>query len=273
MTSTIKDFLESGVHFGHQKRKWNPKMRKYIFGSRNNIYIIDLQQTVRYLRKVYNVVRDNTAEGQNILFVGTKKQAVDAIGEYAKKCDMPYVNYRWLGGILTNFNTIRKSIKKMETIEKMEEEGKLGFLTKKEALILRRKKDKLKQYFDGIRGMTTLPDMIFVIDTVKEHIVVKEAKTLGIPIIAPLDTNCDPDDVTYKIPSNDDAIRSIRLICSEITNAILEGKEIRNEKANEEEALEASDANSEEAEKEVIQEVKAEAAAEVTDEAKTTEEK
>jgi small subunit ribosomal protein S2 len=232
MTATMKDLLESGVHFGHQKRKWNPKMKKYIFGVRNNIYIIDLQQTIRYLRKVYSIVKDSAAEGKTMLFVGTKRQAIDSIEESAKACNMPYVNYRWLGGILTNFDTIRKSIKKMEVIEKMEQDGKLDYLTKKEALILRRKKDKLKKYFNGIREMKSIPDMIFVVDTVKEHIVIKEAKVLGIPIVAPIDTNCDPDDVTYKIPSNDDAIRSVKLICKEMSDAMIEGKSIYEENKN-----------------------------------------
>jgi len=267
MTSTMKDLLESGIHFGHQKRKWNPKMKKYIFGVRNNIYIIDLQQTIRYLRKVYSIVKDNAAEGKSMLFVGTKRQAIDSIAEGAKACNMPYVNHRWLGGILTNFHTIRKSVKKMETIEKMEAEGKLDYLTKKEALILRRKKDKLRKYFDGIREMNSLPDMIFVVDTVKEHIVVKEAKVLGIPIIAPIDTNCDPDDVTYKIPSNDDAIRSIKLITKEISNAMNEGKAIYEENKiknitqdiEQEQEQEDAPVSLEEQEQEVIKEAKEQA--------------
>jgi small subunit ribosomal protein S2 len=222
----MKDLLECGVHFGHQTRRWNPKMKKYIFGERKNIYIIDLQKTLRYFRYTYNVVRDAAAEGKTILFVGTKKQANAAIKEYATKCGMPYVDHRWLGGMLTNFQTIKQSIRKLEIIQKMEEEGQLDLLTKKEALVLRRKKDKLMDYLGGIKDMKGAPDMIFVIDTVKEKIAVKEANRLGIPVVAPIDTNCDPDVIDYPIPGNDDAIRSIQLFCREMCEAIIEGKEI-----------------------------------------------
>jgi small subunit ribosomal protein S2 len=224
---TMKDLLECGVHFGHQTRRWNPKMKKFIFGERKNIYIIDLQKTLRYFRHTYNVVRDAAAEGKTVLFVGTKKQASNAVKDAAIACGMPYVNHRWLGGMLTNWNTIKLSIRKLDIIEKMEEDGQIELLTKKEALMLRRKKAKLLDYLGGIRDMKTAPDMIFVIDTVKENIAVLEARRLGIPVVAPLDTNCDPDVVDYPIPGNDDAIRSIQLFCREMREAINEGKEIK----------------------------------------------
>ncbi|EIW2362484.1 30S ribosomal protein S2 [Campylobacter jejuni] len=224
---SMRDLLECGVHFGHQTRRWNPKMKKFIFGERKGIYVIDLQKTLRYFRYTYNIVRDAAAEGKTILFVGTKKQAGGAIKEYAEKCGMPYVNHRWLGGMMTNFGTIRQSIRKLEVIEKMEEDGSIKLLTKKEALMLTRKKEKLLAYLGGIRYMKTQPDMIFVIDTVKEKIAVQEANRLRIPVVAPLDTNCDPDLVTYSIPGNDDAIRSVQLFCQEMAEAINEGKALR----------------------------------------------
>ncbi|MFV0947254.1 30S ribosomal protein S2 [Campylobacter jejuni] len=224
---SMRDLLECGVHFGHQTRRWNPKMKKFIFGERKGIYVIDLQKTLRYFRYTYNIVRDAAAEGKTILFVGTKKQAGGAIKEYAEKCGMPYVNHRWLGGMMTNFGTIRQSIRKLEVIEKMEEDGSIKLLTKKEALMLTRKKEKLLAYLGGIRYMKTQPDMIFVIDIVKEKIAVQEANRLRIPVVAPLDTNCDPDLVTYPIPGNDDAIRSVQLFCQEMAEAINEGKALR----------------------------------------------
>lgn len=224
---SMRDLLECGVHFGHQTRRWNPKMKKFIFGERKGIYVIDLQKTLRYFRYTYNIVRDAAAEGKTILFVGTKKQAGGAIKEYAEKCGMPYVNHRWLGGMMTNFGTIRQSIRKLEVIEKMEEDGSIKLLTKKEALMLTRKKEKLLAYLGGICYMKTQPDMIFVIDTVKEKIAVQEANRLRIPVVAPLDTNCDPDLVTYPIPGNDDAIRSVQLFCQEMAEAINEGKALR----------------------------------------------
>lgn len=223
---TMRDLLECGVHFGHQTRRWNPKMKKFIFGERKGIYIIDLQKTIRYFRYTYNIVRDAAAEGKTILFVGTKKQAVQAIKDYAEKCGMPYVNHRWLGGMLTNFGTIRQSIRKLEVIEAMEEDGSINLLTKKEGLMLRRKKEKLIATLGGIRNMKSLPDMIFVIDTVKEKIAVAEANRLGMPVVAPIDTNCDPDVVDYPIPGNDDAIRSVQLFCQEMCEAIIEGKSL-----------------------------------------------
>ena len=220
----MKDLLECGVHFGHQTRRWNPKMKKFIFGARKNIYIIDLQKTLRYFKYTYNIVRDAAAEGQTVLFVGTKKQARQAIKEHAERCGMPYVATRWLGGMLTNYPTMKKSIRKLEIIEQMEETGQINLLTKKEALMLKRKKEKLSSYLEGFRHMKKLPDMMFVIDSVKEHIAVKEARRLGMKVVAPLDTNCDPDMVDYPIPGNDDAIRSINLFCQEIAEAVIEGK-------------------------------------------------
>ncbi len=248
---TMKDLLECGVHFGHQTRRWNPKMKKFIFGERKNIYIIDLQKTLKYFKEVYNVVRDAAAEGKTILFVGTKKQARDAIKEHAQRCGMPYVAYRWLGGMLTNYPTIKKSIRKLELIEKMEETGQINLLTKKEALMLKRKKEKLLKYLEGYRNVKETPDFLFVIDAVKEHIAVKEARRLGVKVIAPLDTNCDPDLIDYPIPGNDDAIRSINLFCREIADAIIEGKNLAEQDAQEvqeDEAEKAKDATKEEVE-------------------------
>lgn len=223
---TMKDLLECGVHFGHQTRRWNPKMKKFIFGVRKNIHIIDLQKTLRYFRYTYNIVRDAAAEGKTIMFVGTKKQASETLKEYAESVQAPYVNYRWLGGMLTNFSTIRKSIRKLEIIEEMESSNQIDLLTKKEKLMIQRKKEKLTQYLGGVRHLKKAPDMIFVIDAAKEKIAVAEARRLGIPVVAPLDTNCDPDVVDYPIPGNDDAIRSIQLFCKEIAEAIIEGRAI-----------------------------------------------
>ncbi len=252
---TMKDLLECGVHFGHQTRRWNPKMKKYIFGVRKNIYIIDLQKTLRFFRYTYTVVRDAAAEGKTVLFVGTKKQARTAVREAAIKCNAPYVDNRWLGGMLTNFPTIQKSIRKLEIIEQMQESGQMELLTKKEALMLTRTKAKLEAYLGGIRNMKKLPDMLFVVDAVKEHIAVKEANKLGIPVVAPLDTNCDPDVITYPIPGNDDAIRSIQLFCSEMAEAVTEGRAMS---AEPEEEVPAS----EEEVAEVVAEAQEEAAAE-----------
>lgn len=242
---TMKDLLECGVHFGHQTRRWNPKMKKYIFGVRKNIYIIDLQKTLRYFRNTYTIVMDAAAEGKVVLFVGTKKQARNSVRDAAIACGMPYVDNRWLGGMLTNFPTIQKSIRKLDVITEMQESGQIDLLTKKEALMLSRKKDKLETYFGGIRNMKKLPDMLFVVDAVKEHIAVLEARCLGIPVVAPLDTNCDPDLITYPIPGNDDAIRSIQLFCREMTAAINEGKALRD--APEQEEVAQEEAPSEEA--------------------------
>ncbi len=221
---TMKDLLECGVHFGHQTRRWNPKMKKFIFGVRKNIYIIDLQKTLRYFRYTYNVVRDRAAAGETMIFVGTKKQASEAVKKAAESCGMPYVNHRWLGGMLTNYGTIKKSIRKLEVIKKMREEGQLDLLTKKEALMLTRKEQKLELYLGGIKQMNKLPDMMFVLDAVKEKIAIQEARRLGITVVAPLDTNCDPDVVDLPIPGNDDAIRSIQLFCNEMAEAMNEGR-------------------------------------------------
>ncbi len=252
---SMKDLLECGVHFGHQTRRWNPKMKKYIFGVRKNIYIIDLQKTLRFFRATYQIVADEAAKGKTIIFVGTKKQARNAIRENAEKCGMPYVDNRWLGGMLTNFNTMQKSIRKLEIIEEMQANGQIELLTKKEALMLTRAKGKLEAYLGGIRNMKKLPDMMFVIDPVKEHIAVKEARKLGIPVVAPLDTNCDPDLIDFPIPGNDDAIRSIQLFCKEMAEAVIEGR------AQNEEVVEEEPATEEEV-AEVVAEAKAEAAAE-----------
>jgi len=226
---TMKDLLECGVHFGHQTRRWNPKMKKFIFGVKKNIYIVDLQKTLRYFRHTYNIVRDEAAQGKTMIFVGTKKQASQAIKTAAVSCNMPYVNHRWLGGMLTNYGTIKKSIKKLEIIKKMKEQVQIDLLTKKEALMLTRKEKKLEQYLGGIKDMNQIPDMMFVIDTVKEKIAIQEAIRLGIKVVAPLDTNCDPDVVDYPIPGNDDAIRSIQLFCNEMSLAMNEGKAAYNE--------------------------------------------
>jgi small subunit ribosomal protein S2 len=238
---TMKDLLECGVHFGHQTRRWNPKMKKFIFGVRKNIHIIDLQKTLRYFRYTYNVVRDASAEGKTVLFVGTKKQASNVIKENAERAGMPYVNNRWLGGMLTNFKTIKQSIRKLEVIEEMEESGQIDLLTKKERLVLSRKKEQLERYIGGIRNMKGAPDMVFVLDAVKERIAVKEANRLGIPVVAPLDTNCNPDVIDFPIPGNDDAIRAINLFCKEMADAVIEGRELSAQEAEEEVAEEAAE--------------------------------
>lgn len=252
---TMKDLLECGVHFGHQTRRWNPKMKKYIFGVRKNIHIIDLQKTLRYFRYAYNIVRDAAAEGKTIMFVGTKKQASETLKAYADSVNAPYVNYRWLGGMLTNFSTIKKSIRKLEIIEEMESSGQIDLLTKKEKLMIQRKKEKLTQYLGGVRHLKKAPDMIFVIDAAKEKIAVAEARRLGIPVVAPLDTNCDPDMVDYPIPGNDDAIRSIQLFCKEMAEAITEGRAIAGGEAPVSEVVEPA---SEEEKQEVLEEAMSE---------------
>jgi small subunit ribosomal protein S2 len=222
---TMKELLEAGVHFGHQTKRWNPKMQKYIFGERNGIYIIDLQKTLKKFREAHAAVRDLAAGGGTMLFIGTKKQAQDAIREEATRCGMYHVHNRWLGGTLTNFSTIRQSIDRLRRIEEMENDPKIvEALTKKEMLGLKREKDKLEQSLGGIKSMRKLPDAIFVIDPKQEEIAVKEARKLGIPVIAVIDSNCDPDMVDYKVPGNDDAIRAIRLFCTAIADAVIEGK-------------------------------------------------
>lgn len=222
---TMKQLLEAGVHFGHQTRRWNPKMKPYIFAERNGIYIVDLQKTVRMFEDAYSFVRDLSARGGTMLFVGTKKQAQEAIAEEARRCGMYYVNERWLGGTLTNFVTIRSRVDRLKQIEEWEQSGKMERLPKKEVILLSREKEKLKKYLGGIRDMTRLPDAMLVIDPRKEHIAITEARRLGIPIVGLVDTNCDPDLIDHVIPGNDDAIRAVRLITSKMADAILEGRQ------------------------------------------------
>jgi small subunit ribosomal protein S2 len=221
---TTKQLLEAGVHFGHQTRRWNPKMKRFLFGERNGIYIIDLEQTLERTRVAYEFVRDLVADGGTVLFVGTKKQAQEAIQSYAEKCNMPYVNERWLGGMLTNFETISKRVAKMQEYQRMRDSGEFEAMPKKEALLLSRELTKLERNLSGIRNLDKQPDAVFILDTNKEHIGVTEAVKLGIPIIAVVDTNCDPDIVQYPIPGNDDAIRSGRLMCRVIADAVQEGR-------------------------------------------------
>ncbi len=221
----MKQLLEAGVHFGHQTRRWNPKMAEYIFTERNGIYIIDLQKTVKKVEEAYYFVRDIAASGEDILFVGTKKQAQDSIKEEAERVGMYYVNARWLGGMMTNFQTIQKRIDRLAQINKMEEEGTFDLLPKKEVIKLKAQRDKLEKYLGGIKDMKKLPGALFVVDPRKEHIAITEAKKLGIPVVAIVDTNCDPDDVDYVIPGNDDAIRAVKLIASTMANAIIEGRQ------------------------------------------------
>jgi small subunit ribosomal protein S2 len=223
---SMKQLLEAGVHFGHQTRRWNPKMKPYIFTERNGIYIIDLQKTVKLMDITYNFVRDLTADGGSIIFVGTKKQAQESIRTEAERCGAHYVNHRWLGGMLTNFNTIRRRIDRMIELDRMEEDGTFERLTKKEVLNLRNEKERLLKFLRGIRDMKKIPDAIYVVDPRKEKIAVAEARKLDIPVIAILDTNCDPDEIDYLIPGNDDAIRAVKLITSVIADAVLEGKQI-----------------------------------------------
>jgi len=224
---TMKQLLEAGVHFGHQTKRWNPKMKPYIFGARNGIYIIDLQKTVRYFKGAYGFVKETVANGDKILFVGTKKQAQDAIAEEAQRAGQYFVNSRWLGGMLTNFATIKGSIDRLKKIETMAQDGTYQLITKKEALNLEREKAKLEKALGGIKAMNKLPGAIFVIDPKKETIAIKEARKLGIPVVAVVDTNCDPDDVDYIIPGNDDAIRAIRLFAARIADACVEGVQDR----------------------------------------------
>ena len=222
---SIKQLLEAGVHFGHHTRRWNPKMAEYIFTERNGIYIIDLQKTAKKFEEAYMYVRELSANGGNILFVGTKKQAADAIKEEAQRCGMYYVNVRWPGGMMTNFKTIKKSINRLNTLTKMSEDGTFDMLPKKEAAALNKEMIDLEKNYGGIKTMTELPAAVFIVDTKKEANAVKEAKKLGIPVIAIVDTNCDPDDADYIIPGNDDAIRAIKLISSVLADAVIEGKQ------------------------------------------------
>ena len=222
---SMKQLLEAGVHFGHQTRRWNPKMAQYIFTERNGIYIIDLQKTVRKADEAYNFVRDIAMEGKSILFVGTKKQAQESIASEAQRCNMYYVNNRWLGGMLTNFKTIQTRIRRLNDIDKMEATGQFDVLPKKEVIKLKAEREKLEMNIGGIREMKKLPGAMFVVDPRKEHIAVTEARILNIPIVAIVDTNCDPDEIDYVIPGNDDAIRAIRLIVATMANAIQEGRQ------------------------------------------------
>ena len=222
---SMKQLLEAGVHFGHQTRRWNPKMAKYIFTERNGIYIIDLQKTVKKLDEAYNFVRDAAAQGGEILFVGTKKQAQDSIRDEATRCGMHYVNARWLGGMMTNFRTIRKRIDRMEQLKTMQADGTFDLLPKKEVVKLELEMEKLDKYLGGVKNMKTLPKAMFIVDPHKERIAVSEARKLNIPIVAIVDTNCDPDEIDYVIPGNDDAIRAVKLISGAMASAVLEGKQ------------------------------------------------
>jgi len=228
---SMKQLLEAGVHFGHQTRRWNPKMKRFIFGERNGIYIIDLNQTLSRIETAYTFTRDLVAGGGTVLFIGTKKQTQDPIARYAEQCGMPYINERWLGGMLTNFSTISARVKKMQEYERMVAAGDFEAMPKKEALILSRELEKLQRNLGGIRGMSRLPEAVFVIDTKKEHLAVTEANKLGIPVVAVVDTNCDPDLVQYVIPGNDDAIRAGNLLCRVMSDAVEEGRFIASRRA------------------------------------------
>ncbi|MFZ0371407.1 MAG: 30S ribosomal protein S2 [Halobacillus sp.] len=222
---SMKQLLEAGVHFGHQTRRWNPKMKKYIFTERNGIYIIDLQKTVKKVDEAFNFVKDVAANGGNILFVGTKKQAQDTVRDEATRCGMYYINQRWLGGTLTNFETIRKRINRLKDIERMEEDGTTDVLPKKEVVDMLKEKDRLVKFLGGIKEMKSIPDAMFVIDPRKERIAIAEAHKLDIPIVGMVDTNCDPDEIDYVIPANDDAIRAVKLLTSKMADAVLEAKQ------------------------------------------------
>ncbi|MCM2357981.1 MAG: 30S ribosomal protein S2 [Geobacteraceae bacterium] len=224
---TMKELLEAGVHFGHQTKRWNPKMKPFIFGARNGIYIIDLQKTVRMFKSAYSFVVEAAKAGETVLFVGTKKQAQDSVAEEASRCGMFYVNQRWLGGMLTNFATVKQSIDRLKRLDAMIADGTIDAYTKKEALQLNKEREKLEKTLGGIKGMHKLPGALFVIDPKNEEIAIKEAKKLGIPVVAIVDTNCDPDDINYIIPGNDDAIRAIRLLTGKIADAVREGAQAR----------------------------------------------
>ncbi|MBM4295450.1 MAG: 30S ribosomal protein S2 [Deltaproteobacteria bacterium] len=227
---TMKELLEAGVHFGHQTRRWNPKMEPYIFGARNGIHIIDLQKTVQFFKTTYNAVMEKVNQGGIVLFVGTKKQAQDAIAEEARRCGMFFVNHRWLGGMLTNFQTISRSIDRLRAFEAMKADGSLRRFPKKEVLIMEKKATKLERSLGGIKDMGRLPDLVYVVDPRKESIAVAEARKMKIPLVAIVDSNCDPTEIDYPIPGNDDAIRAIRLLTSRIADAVLEGKKIQEER-------------------------------------------
>ena len=240
---TMKELLEAGVHFGHQTKRWNPKMKPYIFGARNGIYIIDLQKTVRLFKNAYSFVVDAARSGETFLFVGTKKQGQDSVAEEATRCGMHYVNQRWLGGMLTNFATVKQSIERLKKLDSMFADGSIEAYIKKERLQLEKEREKLEKTLGGIKGMGKLPGVLFVVDPQNEDIAVNEAKKLGITVVAIVDTNCDPDKIDYVIPGNDDAIRAIRLLTSKVADAILEGREARDQQLqnyNEEVAEEAA---------------------------------
>ncbi len=238
---SMKQLLEAGVHFGHQTRRWNPKMARFIFTERNGIYIIDLQKTVKKVDEAYNFVRDLAAEGGKVLFVGTKKQAQESIKNEAERCNQYFVNERWLGGMLTNFQTIEKRVKRLKVLEKQAEDGTFEVLPKKEVTLLKHEMEKLQKYLGGIKDMKKLPDALFIIDPKKEEIAVSEARKLNIPIIATVDTNCDPDVIDYPIPANDDAIRAVKLLTGKIADAVLEGNQgEQNEEGTAPEAEEAA---------------------------------
>jgi len=242
---SMKQLLEAGVHFGHQTRRWNPKMAQYIFTERNGIYIIDLQKTVRKLEESYNFIRETSMEGRSVLFVGTKKQAQESVKEEALRADSFYVNARWLGGMLTNFNTIRRRIDRLAQLRTMETDGTFELLPKKEVIKLNLEIEKLEKFLGGIKDMKSLPGALFIVDPRKERIAVAEARNLGIPIVAIVDTNCDPDEIDYVIPGNDDAIRAVKLIAGIMANAIIEGREGRMGAAAEDQADEAEEETTE----------------------------
>ena len=237
----MKQLLEAGVHFGHQTRRWDPRMAEYIFQARNGIHIIDLQKTSKKLDEAYAFIKEQAEEGKTILFVGTKKQAQECVKEAAEKSGMYYVNERWLGGTLTNFKTIRKRIERLAELEKMQEDGTFEVLPKKEVILLKKEMDKLEKNLGGIKEMTQIPDVIFVVDPKKEHIAVQEARKLNIPLVGLVDTNCDPNDVDYVIPGNDDAIRAVKLVTDVLANAVIEGKQGESLEAEEEQPVEESE--------------------------------
>ncbi|WP_347860603.1 30S ribosomal protein S2 [Salimicrobium sp. PL1-032A] len=245
---SMKQLLEAGVHFGHQTRRWNPKMKKYIFTERNGIYIIDLQKTVKKVDEAFNYVRDLAADGGKVLFVGTKKQAQDTVRDEANRAGMYYINQRWLGGTMTNFKTIRKRINRLKDIERMEEDGTFDVLPKKEVMELNKEREKLEKFLGGIRNMEALPDALFVVDPRKERLAIAEAHKLNIPIVGIVDTNCDPDEIDYVIPANDDAIRAVKLLTGKMADAILEAKQ------GEEEAEAAEEVQETEEETEAVEE-------------------
>ena len=258
---SMKQLLEAGVHFGHQTRRWNPKMKQYIFTERNGIYIIDLQKTVKKVNEAYFFMRDVAMEGKPILFVGTKKQAQESVETEAKRCGQHYVSNRWLGGMLTNFKTIRTRIEKLENIEKMEETGDINLLPKKEIIKLMHEKEKLEKNLGGIRNLNGMPGALFIVDPRKERIAVSEAHKMGIPVVAIVETNCDPDEIDYPIPGNDDAIRAVKLIVSKMADAVLEGKQ--GEQLDEEEAPAEEVVSEEQAEAEAAEAINEEVAAEM----------